>query len=77
MNLKFEVENGSWYLKLKKNKVKMGYKYGAKKCSWNLKLEFKVEHWNWNLDLRFKRKLESINGCKVRTKKYFWVLFIV
>ena len=25
MKLKFEVENGSWYLKLKKNKMKIGY----------------------------------------------------
>ena len=60
--LKFKVENWSWYLNLKKNKMKVGYKiWSWKKSSWNLKLEFKVEKWNWNLDLKFKRKCGFVN----------------
>ena len=38
LKLKYEVENGSWYLKLKKNKMKKVIKFGAEKCSWNLKM---------------------------------------
>ena len=57
MTLKFEVENGIWSLKLKKHKMKIGYKnLELKTCSWDLKLEFKVDNWNQNLDLEFKRK---------------------